>query len=170
MNRWACASKVINFTSALALQIRNRQNNVCEQCDSQESKVTCITFFRRLCIKVRKAWDTTKPIPTPSRRPEMIPAAGTTHDLRVMLCAPRTQEKNKKTKKTRLRETLEDEWNLEHEAFTDTTTACESSAVSCFPRLKKKFPATGNNNNNRGKYLVCASRATSLMSVQQLGV
>lgn len=32
----------------------------------------------------------------------MIPAAGTTHDLRVMLCAPRTQEKNKKKRKKRV--------------------------------------------------------------------
>lgn len=101
MNRGACANTVINFTSALALQIRNRlceSDRTIPSCPSwafkntrQESKVTCITFFRRLCINVRKVWATTKPIPTPSRRPDMIPTAGTTHGLRVMLRAPRTQ-------------------------------------------------------------------------------
>lgn len=56
-------------------------------------KVGCsFTFLRRLCINVRKTWDTTKPIPTTSRRAEMIPTAGITHDLRVMFaCAGYTE-------------------------------------------------------------------------------
>lgn len=87
----------------------------------------------------------------------MIPTAGTTHDLRVMLRAPRTQGENR-----RRRETLEDELKLQHESFTDKTPACESSAVSCFTRLKKtknnfaqlisflRFPATREQRFNKG--------------------
>lgn len=42
------------------------------------------TFLRRLCITVRKTWDTIRPIPTASSRAEMTPTAGITNDLRVM--------------------------------------------------------------------------------------
>lgn len=78
MNHWVIIIKVITEQTAIipplwrSLKIPG------------ESKRTFITFFRRLCIKVRKTWDTTKPIPTTSRRAERIPTAGTRHDLRVM--------------------------------------------------------------------------------------
>lgn len=57
------------------------------------------TFLRRLCMNVRKTWDTTKPIPTTSRRAEMIPTAGITHDLRVMFaCAGYTEIRPRDTR------------------------------------------------------------------------
>lgn len=54
-------------------------------------------------MNVRKTWDTTKPIPTTSRRAEMIPTVEIAQDLRVMFAgASNTQ--------SRARDTLEDEW------------------------------------------------------------
>ena len=42
------------------------------------------TFLRRLCIILRKTWDTNRPNPATSRTPAMTPTAGIAQDLRVM--------------------------------------------------------------------------------------
>lgn len=72
-------------------QIRSKQMCASARALKQSLSTVCsFTFLRRLCITVRKAWETIRPIPTASSRAEMTPTAGITHDLRVMSATQRS--------------------------------------------------------------------------------